>query len=112
MVSDVELGKVMVADFDFRGVTFLGTRRCDGQAGFRSGAPDQCQRLFQAAQRFSCPVDTDRTKQAMLHVVPFRRARRVVGHRNRQPVGVGPLLERMFPKPGAAAVASSGIRLD
>ena len=58
MVSDIELGKVVIADLDFRRVVLVSARRGDRQAGFCPGAPDQSQRLAQAAQRLSCPVDT------------------------------------------------------
>jgi hypothetical protein len=47
---DLELGKVVVADFDFQRVVFIGARVCDLQSGFGAGATNQAQHLVQTIQ--------------------------------------------------------------
>ena len=112
MVTDIDLGKLMVADFDFCRVAFVCAGGRDLQAGGRVGAADQPQHLVQAVQRLSRPVQTDRAKQTVFDGIPFRCARWVMGNRNGQAVLVGPPLQGVFPQTRAIAVAAPGIRLD
>lgn len=112
MVTDIDLGKLMVTDFDFCRVAFVGTGGRDLQAGGRVGTADQPQHLLQAIQRFSRPVQTDWAKQTVLDGIPFRCARWVMCNRNGQAVLVGPPLQGVFPQTRAIPVAASGIRLD
>lgn len=74
MVADIDLGILLVADFDFRRVAFVRVGGRDLQAGDSAGAANQTQHLLQAIQRFSRPVQTDGTKQTVFDGIPFRCA--------------------------------------
>ena len=71
MVAYIQLGKVMVADFDFQWVGLVRTGGRDLQAGGRARAANQSQHPLQTIQRFSCPVQTDGTKQTVFDGIPF-----------------------------------------
>jgi hypothetical protein len=47
-------------------------------------------------QRLTCPVDADRTKEAMLNRVPLGRTSRILSHRDAQTRLVRNLLEPSF----------------
>ena len=112
MVTDIDLGKLMVADFDFQWVGFVRAGGRDLQAGDCARAANQPQHLLQTIQRFSSPVQTDGTKQAVFDGIPFRCACRVMGNRDGQAVLIGPPLQGVFPQTRAITVAASGVRLD
>mgnify|MGYP006864745545 CR=1 FL=1 len=69
-------------------------------------------RSIEGAQWLSRPVDGDRTKQPVLHVVPFRGTARVVADRVLQARSVREPLQFPFPQSRTPAVAAAAIHLD
>src|SRR5207247_3477956 len=102
-VANAEVCGVLTADSDVGGIVLVGTGGGDLQAGLSAGATNQPQHLVEAAERFARPVDADRTEEAMLDWIPFRGAGGIVGDREGQPLGVGPVLQRPLPQARAAA---------
>lgn len=65
-----------------------------------------------ALQRHAAPIASDMTEQSMLNLVPLAGARWIVTHFNRQSCFVGQMLQFVFPKSIAMAVASTAVRRD
>ena len=81
-------------------------------AGSCSGVPNSLTDRVVVDHRFTCPVDADRTKQAMLNRIPLGRAGRIVSHRNTQPCLVRNLLEPVLPVMRPGPIGASRIRED
>src|SRR4051794_36799268 len=77
-----------------------------------SGMPNALTDCVVVDQGLTCPVDADRTKEAMLNRVPLGRTGRIVSHRDAQTCLVRDLLEPVLPVPRSGPVRASRIRED
>ena len=96
IAGDVERGHFGVADFDAFGVGVFVEFAADGETGFRLRRRDQFDDRRSAGQGTPAPVLRDVTEQAMLDLVPFRRAGRIVANADGQPGLVGEFLQFDF----------------
>ena len=84
MSCDVEFLHFPVTDFDLRGVATAVELCGDFQTAGICCSANRIQHQIESAQRLSRPVDGDRTKQPVFHVVPLRGTARVVADRDLQ----------------------------
>jgi hypothetical protein len=73
----------------------------DRKTFFRRGVGDQCDHDLQPDERHGAPVLGDVAEHAMLDLVPFGSAWRIMADLNDQAGFVGELLERRLPEPQA-----------
>src|SRR5674536_210029 len=110
VAGDVEGGHFGVADLDAFGVGVFVEFAANGETGFCRRRRDQFDDGGSAGQRTPAPVLRNVTEQAMLDLVPFRRAGRIVANADGQPDLVGELLQFDFPQAHARAVGAAAIR--
>ena len=78
----------------------------------RASGPDKLQHPLVTDQRLSGPVRTNQVEHAMLNRIPFRRAGREVGQRDREIEGVGQLLQSGRRAPTSITIRAATIGLD
>ena len=102
--SEIELFHFLVGNFDLLLVAALVEACRDAQTTLCPGSSNKAPHGCQVSQRMSGPVAADRTKQTMICRIPFRRATRIVTHRNRQARIIAEPLEFPFPQTRTTAV--------
>ena len=113
MRMNVQCCQLFIGDFD----SFLVGRGHQisphAQSGLRGGIGNVLLYQFERAQGAASPRFADLTEQPMFNRVPFRRARRIMAHRNRQAQRISDLdLQLLFPNPRAGAVTAAAVRLN
>ena len=109
MTLELDAFEFGVGDFDFLGVVAGVEIGGDFQAGGGRGAANQGQQFAKSSQRLAGPVHRDETEQPMFNPIPFRGARRIVAHGDRQARLGGELLQFALPKATARRVAATAI---
>ena len=112
MLCDAECFHFPITDLDLRGVATVVELCGDFQTAGIGCSANRIQHQIERAQRLSRPVDGDRTKQSMFHVVPLRGAARVMTDRDLQAGFVREPLQFTFPQSRTPAVAAAAIHLD
>ena len=92
VAGDVERSHFCVGHLDTLGIGVGVEFASDLQSSFRGRCSDQLDHGQTAGQWFSAPILADVTEQAVLDLVPFRRAWRIVAHREGQSARVGKFL--------------------
>ena len=105
----IDMGKFFIRDLASNGVPAVVQATGHLQALGCGRAGDQPHYGFIIAQWLAAPVGRDEGKQAVLHLIPFARARREMADRQDQPGLVGQALQLPFPQPQAPAVAATAI---
>src|SRR6516225_1986383 len=82
------------------------------QPGLRGRRADVVQHRLVALEGLALPVCTDGAEQPVLDRVPFRRARRIVRHRDSDAPPIGQLLQGPPPGPTAWVVAAAAVSRD
>src|SRR5713226_10614065 len=81
----------------------------DPEAGRGAGGANEVDHRLIAHQRLALPVQTDEREHAVLDLVPFAGARRIVTHRDGQAGLIRELLQVIFPCPIPATITSPAI---
>src|SRR5229473_7018036 len=112
VTTDVEAFHLSVADFDAFFVDPGVEDALDFEAGLGRGRRDELDHGGAIRERPAAPVLRDAAEQAMLDLVPFRRARRIVPDLDREARLVREILQLHSPEPQTIAVRAAAIRRD
>ena len=109
---DVERGHLGVSHLDALGIDVGVEFAADLEARLRGGRSNQFDHGQAAGQRPTAPVLRDVAEHAVLYLVPFRCAGRIVAHHKGQACGIGKFLKLDLPQPDAAAIGAAAIGRD
>src|SRR5260370_6823335 len=112
VTTDVEAFHLSVADFDGFCVGRGVEDALDFEACLGRGRRDELDHGGAIRERPAAPVLRDAAEQAMLDLVPFRRARRIVPDLDREARLVREILQLHSPEPQTIAVRAAAIRRD
>src|SRR5258707_3834953 len=111
-IADVECLHLGLADFD---ALFVGRgveRALDSQTGFGGGRSNQLDHGHSIDEWSPAPSLGDVAEQAVLDLIPLRRARRIVMDVEHEAGLVGELLQLDFPQPDTRSIRAAAIGRD